>query len=311
MIKKIRITNHNDSAVRDTTIGKVYDVTFHSEGAKDSWGFTSHKDTLCFRDDRGDKVSIWTCDPVYEVVDGEEPKSSTEVEGWNTVNWDKIPVDVEAVVTFEHDGHSYYKEVGGQLQVQSYRGHTYYPSVYASIESVIEHYDDRVHLRPTLVTKSAPETHESIQVESSEVKATTTPEFDWSNVDEDVEAVIVSKGKVKQCLKVDDGVLLRRLPLTGEIWEESRYQTLDEREERMCHYRDKEAKFLRRPPATTPPEIDGFEEVKGSTDLRLKCRAAILSNSPSISTILQEAQQSILKHHGVTGKVKFTVTCSE
>lgn len=31
----------------------------------------------------------------------------------------------------------------------------------------------------------------------------------------------------------------------------------------------------------------------------------------SISTILQEAQQFILKHHGVTGKVSFTVEYSE
>lgn len=68
-IKKIKITSHSDVAVRDTTIGKVYDVTFHSKGSRDSWGYPCKHDSLCFRDDVGDKVSIWTHDPVYVVIE--------------------------------------------------------------------------------------------------------------------------------------------------------------------------------------------------------------------------------------------------
>jgi len=231
----------------------------------------------------------------------------TNNNNWNTVNWDEIPDDVDAVVTFKFDEPSYYKEVDGELQVQCYRRDSFECSRRREIDDVIEYFGDRFHLRPSPTSQPTveptPEPTESTQVESSEVEATTTPEFDWSSVDDDVEAVIVYKGGVRQCYKVDGGVLLRRN--RGGGWEKSHYyQTLDEREKCMCDYWCKEAKFLRRPPAEVdkPPVFniaEAFEQV------------AKYKQSTSIHTILQEAQQSILKHHGVTGKVIFTVECSE
>jgi hypothetical protein len=140
----------------------------------------------------------------------------TNNNNWNTVNWDEIPDDVDAVVTFEHDEPSYYKEVEGELQVQCYRSDSFECSHRRGIESAIEYFGDRFHLRPTPVpqptVEPTPEPTESTQVESS--------------------------------------------------------------------------------------EVDMYAMFKGA------------DSKPSISTILQEAQQSILKHHGVTGKVKFTITCS-
>lgn len=333
MIKKIRITNHNDRAVRDTTIGKVYDVTFHEKSSRDDWGHICRKDTLCFIDDKGDKVSIWTCDPVYEVVDEEKPKPDTEEDNWNTVNWDEIPEDVDAVLTCREAVPSYYKIVGDQLKSQHYRGETFIDSPYEGICDVIKRFGARVHLRPTPIIPPTPSTPESTQVETSEVEATTTPEFDWSSVDSDVEAVIVYKGGVRQYFKMDGGLLLRRNRAVGD-WEKSYYyQTLDEREKCMCDYWCKEAKFLRRPPATKVPEemvpnqagisadLIGtpFSELNGIQPFKFDINATWEkfdaedgeSKPPSIHTILQEAQQSILKHHGVTGKVSFTVECSE
>lgn len=348
MIKKILITNHNDRAVRDTTIGKVYDVTFHKEGAHDAWRHICRKDTLCFIDDKGDKVSILTCDPVYEVVDEEEPESPTGEDEWNTVDWDEIPEDVEAVATFKYDEPSYYKVVDGTLQVQCHRESVFSESLYVRLDSYINVFGDRFHLRPSPITQPTPEPPESTQVESSEVEATTTPEFDWSSVEKDVEAVIVHGGGVRQYFKMDGGLLLRRNRAVGD-WEKSYYyQTLDEREKCMCDYWCKEAKFLRRPPATTHPEGNVACKVeldhglfKDELDLlsrnltpkefewykrvSAQMREDLLKDfttstirtgtytpkPPSIHTILQEAQQSILKHHGVTGKVSFTVGCSE
>lgn len=221
---------------------------------------------------------------------------------WNTVNWDKIPDDVDAVVTFAYDEPSYYKTVDGELQVQCFRDYSFECSSYRDTESAIEACGDRFHLRPTPTTQPTvehtSEPTESTQVESSEVEVTTTPEFDWSSVEDDVEAVIVSKGKIVQWLKTEDGHLLRTRSLGIIDWEEGYYKTLDDREKNMCDYYDKGAKLLRRPPATTPPEVDMYSIFKS------------VESKPLISTILQEAQQSILKHHGVTGKVKFTVTCS-
>lgn len=58
MIKKIKIVNHDDHCVRDTTIGKVYEVA-HDEV----------EDTLYFFDDVGDDVMIRINNSVYEVVE--------------------------------------------------------------------------------------------------------------------------------------------------------------------------------------------------------------------------------------------------
>lgn len=120
----------------------------------------------------------------------------------------------------------------------------------------------------------------------------------WDEIPEDVEAVITYEGTCTQLLKTVEGVLkyqrVGELEYTTSYW----YSTLDERENCISHYRDGTATLIRRPPATTTPEVDMYDIFKS------------IGSKPSILTILQEAQQSILKHHGVTGEVKFTVTCS-
>lgn len=300
MIKKIKIIKIVDNTVRsalcDTTIGVEYLVTTIAKGTKCPDGITAMEDTISFKDDVGDWVDIFEDGRGYEVVEEDLPMTNND---WNTVDWDETPEDVDAVVTFKFDEPSYYKEVGGELQVQCYRSDSFECSRRREIDDVIEYFGDRFHLRPTPITKPTPVIPESTQVESSEVEATTAPEFDWSSVEDDVEAVIVSEGEIVQWLKTEDGRLLRTTS-HGMIdwWEVSYYKTLDDREKNMCDYGDKGAKLLRRPPAITTPEADMYDIFKG------------VESKPSISTILQEAQQSILKHHGVTGKVKFIVTCS-
>lgn len=216
----------------------------------------------------------------------------------NQVNWDEIPEDVEAVITFSALQPTYLKFVNNSLYQQGHRNNEY---MHSSLDwnALMEEFGDRLHLRPSPITQPIPVTPESAQVESSEVEATNTPEFDWSSVDDDVEAVIVSKGEIKQWLKTEDGHLLRTNSLGIIDWGIGYYKTLDDRENNMCDYSDKGAKLLRRSPATTTPEVDIYHTFKG------------VDSKPSILTILQGAQQSILKNHGVTGKVKFTVTCSE
>lgn len=214
MIKKIKITNNKARTVfRDTTNGCVYLVIEVPKGAQCPDGTIAVTDGLSFKDDVGDWVDIFKDGRGYEVVEEDKPMTNNN---WNTVNWDKTPEDVDAVVTFKRDEPSYYKVVGGQLEVQGYRGETFHESLYGSIGAVIKRFGDRVHLRPTPITQPTveptPEPPESTQAESS--------------------------------------------------------------------------------------EVDMYAMFKGA------------DSKPSISTILQEAQQSILKHHGVTGEVKFTVTCS-
>jgi hypothetical protein len=282
MIKKIRITNHNERFVRDTTIGKVYDATFHKKGTENAWGALSLEDTLCFRDDVGGKVSIWTCDDVYEVVE-EEPTSETKEDDWNTVNWDEIPEDVEAVITFRDVEPSYYKVVDGTLLVQPCRVGGYGESIFSTIEALIPSYEDRCHLRPTPTTQPTPEPPESTQVESSEVEAATTPEFDWGGVDDDVEAVVLYLDDHPDFYKYIGGKLHVQFN-RGDKYSRSDCDTICDLSEDYD-----EGRVLIRPVTETPTH----------------------SEPPSIHTILQEAQQAILEHHGVTGKVKFTVECSE
>jgi hypothetical protein len=354
MIKNIKVTNNKARKVfRDTTNGNVYSATEVPKGSECPDEGIAIEDGLSFKDDVGDWVSIFEDGNGYEVVEETQPEdevSMTNNNDWSTVDWDEIPEDVEAVVTFKDDEPSYYKVVDGRIQVQCYRSNSFSGSGFDSIGRAIEYFGDRFHLRPTPVTKPTPEVPESTQVETLEVEATTTPEFDWSSVDSDVEAVILYKGDVVQHLKIGlSGGLLMNI-FDGDGWIDCSYSTIEHRELFIKHYGDGTATLLRRPPATIPPEygVDykwfrqlkerhekvyqdicsdlfdpikviaddtpeamGFEEVKGSTDLRLKCREAILSKKPSIYTTLQGAQQSILKHHGVTGEVKFTVTCSE
>lgn len=305
MIKKIKIVNHDNHCVRDTTIGKVYDAT-HDEV----------EDFLCFFDDEGDDVMIRVSDPAYKVV-GEDQSMTNN----NQVNWDEIPEDVEAVVTFEHMTPNYYKVVDNTLMIRDSKNTEWESSFYSKDLKVQGTFGNRFHLRPTPSTQPTPEPPESTQVETSEVDTTTTPEFDWSSVEDDVEAVILYKGKVVQHLKTGlSGGLLMNI-FNEEGWIDCFYSTIEDRELFIKHYGDGTATLLRRPPATTPSSKNvtgkvGFYEGELPEGMIPLDTSSIQTETytpkpPSISTILQEAQQSILKHHGVTGKVEFTVACSE
>lgn len=215
----------------------------------------------------------------------------------NQVNWDEIPEDVEAVVTYDIADDSFFKMIGGKLYTQLWRRHVYRESVWGGYSDIARHFGDRFHLRPSPITQPTTEPPESTQVESSEVEATTTPEFDWSSVEDDVEVVFLhGEGHYQgqQWYKTVDGDVMVRYP-PEVIYTESFYTTLLER----INDADAGSKCYVRPPAITTPEVDMYDIFKG------------VDSKPSISTILQEAQQSILKHHGVAGKVLFTVTYSE
>jgi hypothetical protein len=141
-----------------------------------------------------------------------------------------------------------------------------------------------------------PEPTESTQVESSEVEATTTPEFNWSSVEDDVEAVVVSpQGRLMAVFKEETNHLLIGSG-SGRWYVTRRSNTIDKYP--LGQLKTGNGILIRRPPAITTPEVDMYDMFKGA------------DSKPSISMILHEAQQSILKHHGVTGEVKFTVTCS-
>lgn len=220
---------------------------------------------------------------------------------WNTVNWDEIPEDVEAVITYKSDVHTYCKMIGGVLYVQCWRDDMYEDSC-ISLNYAKDRYGDRFHLRPSPLTQPTPEPPESTQVESSEVEATTIPEFDWSGVDDDVDAVVVSpQGRFMAAFKEGVNYLLIGSG-SGRWYVTRRSNTIDKYP--LEQLKTGNGILIRRPTdeVNKPPVVsitEAFEKV------------AEYKQSTSISTILQEAQQSILKHHGVTGKVKFTVTCSE
>lgn len=140
---------------------------------------------------------------------------------------------------------------------------------------------------------------------------TNNNQVNWDEIPEDVEAVFLhgeGRGQWQQWYKVVDGYVMVRYP-PEVIYTESLYTTLLDR----INDADAASKCYIRPPATTPPE----ENVTCKVELyEGELPEGMISldeepKPPSISTILREAQQSILKHHGVTGKVKFTVTCSE
>lgn len=227
------------------------------------------------------------------------------------VNWDEIPEDVEAVVIYRVTEPSYYKVEDGKLYVQCYRDSDYSPSNWSNTSGLLEEFGDQFHLRPSPITQPTPEPPESTQVESSEVEATTTPEFDWSSVEDDVEAVFLhgeGRGQWQQWYKTVDGYVMVRYPPDG-AYEESGYDSI---QERVNDAISSGAKFHIRPPAITTTEDIGLN---AAYDIYKKVAAEVDkigdNSKPSLLTILQEAQQSILKHHGVTGKVKFTVTRSE
>lgn len=312
MIKKIKIVNHGDTltdqiVLRDTTLDNEYQVTIVDKGSKCPDGITAKEDTLSFLDDVGDWVSIFTEDTTYEVV--EEDQSMTNN---NQVNWDEIPKDVEAVVTFEHKEPRYYKVWNGYLHVQPYRSCLFNESIFMDLDRVEEQFGDRFHRRPTPLNQPTPEPPESTQVGTSEVEATTTPKFDWSSVEEGVEAVILRDGVCEQLYKTIEGLLYYKP--TGydcREWRQSMYFNLWDRHLHVSDFGG-QAILIFKPPATTPPsekvtcKVEFYEGdlLEGMIPLDEETKP------PSIYLILQEAQQSILKHHGVTGKVKFTVTCS-
>lgn len=125
----------------------------------------------------------------------------------NSVNWDLIPEDVEAIVTYDNDVPSHYKMIGGILHVQRYKDGNYHESCSESYDGLEHCYGDRLHLRPS-----------------------------------------------------------------GPF---------------------------------SPSEIKFLHE---TTDVLHEMINTVDPKSPSISDILQEAQQAILQHHNINGKVTFTVT---
>lgn len=317
MIKKIKIVDNTvRTALRDTTIGVEYLVATIAKGTKCPDGVTAMEDTISFIDDEGDWVSLFVDDNTgYEVVEEDSSMINN-----NQVNWDEIPDDVEAVLTYGITESTFFKKIEDKLYSQCWRHSIYKKSGWDEYSEILDYFGDRFHLRPSPITQPNPEPPESTQVESSEVEATTTPEFDWSSVEDDVEAIILYNGVVVQHLKTDDYGQLLMDRFLGYGWENSTYKTLDERELHIKAYWDGTATLIRRPPATTTPQDIGLNEAydtykKVAAEVKDIDISSIQTETytpkpPSILTILQEAQQSILKHHRVTGKVKFTVTCS-
>lgn len=73
MIKKIKIFNKGTSSLdnvvlRDTTIGNEYLATFISQGMACPDGVIAEQDSLSFKDDVNDWVSIWVASATYEEV---------------------------------------------------------------------------------------------------------------------------------------------------------------------------------------------------------------------------------------------------
>lgn len=67
----------------------------------------------------------------------------------NFIDWDRIPEDVEAIVTFDRDAPSYYKMMNGVLHVQCYRGFSYKKSVNKNYEVLQYQYGERLQHRPS------------------------------------------------------------------------------------------------------------------------------------------------------------------
>lgn len=188
---KIKIVSHGEERIdrmvlRDTTIDNVYDAVFIKEGTRCPDNIVASEDGYSFQDDVGDWVSIWCSDSTYELVE-----VTNNNEHWNTVAWSQIPEDVEAVVTFESMAPNYYKTIDGALKTRDARSTRFIDSVHNNTIELQKEYGDRFHLRQTPSIQPTPEPPESPQVESSQVEATTTPEFDWSTVEDDVEAVLL------------------------------------------------------------------------------------------------------------------------
>lgn len=73
MVKKIKVVNKGTSSLdnevlRDATIGNEYLTTFIAQGTACPDGIIAEQDSLSFKDDVDDWVSIFVADETYEVV---------------------------------------------------------------------------------------------------------------------------------------------------------------------------------------------------------------------------------------------------
>ena len=125
----------------------------------------------------------------------------------NSVDWNGIPEDVEAIVLYNYDKPSYYKKIGGVIYVKDCGDRDYKKSMIISLGDMLRLFGDRLHYRPS-----------------------------------------------------------------GPF---------------------------------SPSEIKFLHE---TTDMLHKMINTVDPKQPSIDDILQEAQQAILQHHNINGKVTFTVT---
>lgn len=299
---KIKIVSHGEECIdrmvlRDTTIGNVYDAVFIKEGTRCPDNIVASEDGYSFQDDVGDWVSIWCSDSTYELVE-----VTNNNEHWNTVDWSQIPEDVEAVVTFESMAPNYYKTIDGALKTRDARSTRFIDSVHNNTIELQKEYGDRLHLRPTPSIQPTPEPPESTQVESSQVETTSVPEFDWSTVEGDVEAIIFKGHSPCQLLKQGKNVLLYKW-MGSSHWNESNfYNNIKEREARIPEFdgHGGVVKLIMRPPATPP-----LDKVGGEIQVEY-----VTLEKPSIQSILSDAQGLIKKHHNMTGEVKFTIKCS-
>jgi hypothetical protein len=122
---------------------------------------------------------------------------------------------------------------------------------------------------------------------------------DWDEIPEDVEAIVLFNHDVPSYYKMIDGVLHVQC-YRGDTYEESTnkdYSELQHSEGSALHYRPSES--------FSPSQIKFLHE---TTDMLYKMINTVESKQPSINDILQEAQQTILQHHNINGKVTFTVT---
>lgn len=150
---------------------------------------------------------------------------------------------------------------------------------------------------------------------------------DWSQIPEDVEAVVTFKDCHSSYYKVTNGELFcscyrggKFFPSNGNTFK----VLLDDYGNRFHLRPTPPANKVDDQPITTEVEfyegilpegmidLDNFHEVKDNpSDLRLQCRSNILNSKPSIQSILSDAQELIKKHHNITGEVKFTIKCQQ
>lgn len=182
----------------------------------------------------------------------------------NSIDWDEIPEDVEAIVTYYNDVPSHYKMIGGILHVQLYKDGTYHGSCSESYDGLEHCYGDRLHLRP---------------------KPLVSNEFDWGSVDNDIEAVVLSEtGELIHIYRTIRG----NLHFANPEWEELSSSAFNSLQQVALSCKESGNIFIMKP-------INVVGEVEDKY-------------VPSINDILQEAQQAILQHHNINGKVTFTVT---